>query len=102
MDIATLIAIIALIITILSNVVSIAIYSARKSAGLEALKASFKEFKKDIQEKIKEARQHTDEHIKRLEEKQDKHNSVIERMAIVEQSVKSAHHRIDDIKGGKK
>lgn len=35
--------------------------------------------------------------INRLEEKQDKHNSLIERMAIVEQSSKSAHHRIDDI-----
>lgn len=38
-----------------------------------------------------------EEHIKRLEEKQDKHNSLIERMVIVEQSVKSAHHRIDEI-----
>ncbi len=37
--------------------------------------------------------------IKRLEEKQDKHNSLIERMAIVEQSTKSAHHRIDSIEG---
>lgn len=37
-----------------------------------------------------------EEHINRLEEKQDKHNSLIERMVAVEQSVKSAHHRIDD------
>jgi len=35
--------------------------------------------------------------IKRLETKQDKHNSLIERMAVVEQSTKSAHHRIDNI-----
>ncbi len=40
--------------------------------------------------------------IKRLEIKQDKHNNLIERMAVVEQSTKSAHHRIDDITGGKK
>ncbi len=40
-----------------------------------------------------------EEQIKRLEIKQDKHNNLIERMAIVEQSVKSAHHRIDDLKG---
>ena len=40
-----------------------------------------------------------EEQIKRLETKQDKHNNLIERMAIVEQSVKSAHHRIDDLKG---
>ena len=30
-----------------------------------------------------------------LEQKQDKHNNVIERMVIVEQSTKSAHKRLD-------
>jgi membrane protein implicated in regulation of membrane protease activity len=35
--------------------------------------------------------------IKNLEKKQDKHNKLIERMTIVEQSTKSAHHRLDDI-----
>ena len=35
-----------------------------------------------------------------LEKKQDKHNNLIERMAVVEQSVKSAHHRIDNINEG--
>lgn len=34
-----------------------------------------------------------------LEKKQDKHNNLIERMVVVEQSVKSAHHRIDGING---
>lgn len=38
-----------------------------------------------------------EEHINRLEEKQDKHNGLIERMVAVEQSAKSAHHRIDII-----
>ena len=33
-----------------------------------------------------------------LEAKQDKHNSLIERMAIVEQSAKSAHHRLDEMR----
>lgn len=36
--------------------------------------------------------------IQRLEEKQDKHNHLIERMAVVEESTKSAHKRIDGIK----
>lgn len=36
--------------------------------------------------------------IKNLEEKVEKHNSVVERMYRVEESVKSAHHRIDEIK----
>lgn len=36
------------------------------------------------------------EKIDELARKQDKHNGLIERMAIVEQSTKSAHHRIDE------
>ena len=35
--------------------------------------------------------------IEQLEDKVKKHNNLIERMAIVEQSAKSAHHRIDEI-----
>ena len=38
-----------------------------------------------------------EEHIMRLEAKQDKHNCLIERMVVVEQSVKSAHKRIDEM-----
>ena len=33
-----------------------------------------------------------------LEKKQDKYNNIQERIALNEQSVKSAHHRIDDLK----
>lgn len=36
--------------------------------------------------------------IKYLEQKMDKHNNVIERTAVVESSLKSAHHRIDEMK----
>ena len=36
--------------------------------------------------------------IDRLEEKVTKHNNLVERMTIVEQSTKSAHHRIDELK----
>lgn len=32
-----------------------------------------------------------------LEKKQDKHNNLQERMACAEQSMKSAHHRIDEV-----
>ena len=37
--------------------------------------------------------------LNNLEKKQDKHNGLIERMVVVEQSCKSAHHRLDDLKG---
>ena len=33
--------------------------------------------------------------IEQLEKKVDKHNSLVERMVVVEQSVRSAHHRLD-------
>lgn len=37
--------------------------------------------------------------IKKLEEKVDKHNNLVERMVTVEQSCKSAHRRINELKG---
>lgn len=37
------------------------------------------------------------EKLNTLEKKQDKHNNLIERMVRVEDSVKSAHHRIDGL-----
>lgn len=36
--------------------------------------------------------------IDELTKEVEKHNSVVERMAVVENSLKSAHHRIDEIK----
>jgi len=39
--------------------------------------------------------------IEQLEKKVEKHNNLVERMVVVEQSTKSAHHRIDGL-GAKK
>ena len=36
--------------------------------------------------------------IDELTKQVEKHNSVVERMAVVENSLKSAHHRIDELK----
>nr|DAW93415.1 MAG TPA: Hemolysin [Bacteriophage sp.] len=36
--------------------------------------------------------------ISQLEEKVSKHNNLIERMTVVEQSIKSVHQRLDDLK----
>ena len=36
-----------------------------------------------------------------IEKKQDKHNNLIERMVRVEDSTKSAHHRLDNMEGKK-
>lgn len=40
---------------------------------------------------------HLDQKVTDLTQKQDKHNNMIERMIIVEQSTKSAHHRVDTL-----
>lgn len=39
----------------------------------------------------------TNYRIAQLEEKVKKHNNLVERMAVVEQSAKSAHHRLDEL-----
>ena len=39
----------------------------------------------------------TNYRIAQLEAKVDKHNHLVERMVVVEQSTKSAHHRLDGI-----
>ena len=36
--------------------------------------------------------------LDKVEEKQDKHNNLIERMTKCEESTKSAHHRIDELR----
>ena len=36
--------------------------------------------------------------ISQLEKKEEKHNNLVERMVKVENSVKSAHHRIDELR----
>lgn len=39
----------------------------------------------------------TNYRISKLEEKVNKHNNLVERMTVAEQSIKSAHRRIDEI-----
>lgn len=40
--------------------------------------------------------------LKNLERKMDKHNGMMERLAKVEASASSAHHRIGELLGGKR
>ena len=119
MSIGTWIALIGLLGTVIANIITIVIFLTRQSDNLkflertfeeskksviksvsdykESIAAEFEKFKTDLNEKIKSNQEHTKDHIDRLEQKQDKHNNLIERMAIVEQSTKSSHHRQDDL-----
>ena len=78
------------------------------NSALEKIQEDFKEKLKDLKEnlseKISENAKHFEEHIGRLEEKQDKHNSIIERTFLLEkreevhdEQIKVANHRIEDI-----
>ena len=40
----------------------------------------------------------TNYRIEQLEKKVEKHNNLVERMALVEASTKSAHHRLDEMR----
>lgn len=39
----------------------------------------------------------TNYRIEQLEKRVEKHNNVVERMVLAEQSIRSAHHRLDDL-----
>ena len=56
-----------------------------------------RKYKDEITQQLKEQSNMTIYRLDLLEKKQDKHNNLIERMTVVEQSTKSAHHRIDHI-----
>lgn len=75
MEVSTVIAVVGFALTIGVNVALVGRWSGKTSAQITAI-------------------QHD---IKRLEVKQDKSNNLKERMAVVEQSAKSAHHRIDEL-----
>lgn len=75
MSISAIIAICAFLLTLIIQVFSIGLFMGGLSTALKFI----------------------EEWIKRLEVKQDRHNNLIERVAICEQSTKSAHHRIDGI-----
>jgi len=57
----------------------------------------FIETRKDVSDKLNDWKEYFKERFKSVETKQDKHNCLIERMVVVEQSVKSSHHRADDL-----
>jgi ribosome recycling factor len=103
-----IIAAVALLATIAGNIVAIAFFAGKLSASQKSLDAVVKdlkenfnerirELKESMNEKIKESNKHTEDHIKRLEEKQDKHNGLYDKVIENTQSCKSAHHRLDEL-----
>ena len=119
MKLDMIIALIALLVTVIGNIIAITRFSTKQEVTLASVQSSFTEFKENMHESIKDLKSNvetsikelkedvnerinsnqtaTATHLAKLEEKQDKHNNLIERMVIVEQSSKSAHKRIDEL-----
>lgn len=76
MDITAIIAFVGILISIGVNVALVGRWSGKTSAQIAAIQGD----------------------IQRLESKQDKSNAIKERLVICEESTKSAHHRIDEIR----
>lgn len=88
MSLELVIAGLALFITVIINIVAVSFFAGILKSNQDHQKEMLQLLKEDFQS-----------HFTRLEQKQDKHNNLIERMASAENSIKSAHHRINDIKG---
>lgn len=79
-----------LIISVVIQLVSVGIF-----IGVFKTTISF------MQEQIKDIKHTLKEDKQELKDEMAKYNNVLERMIIAEQSVKSAHHRIDTIENKK-
>lgn len=85
----------AIIVAIITGVLSL-IGTIVSNTGTQKLTAfKIDELKNDTADKIEDLK----EDFSDLKVKVEKHNNLVERMAVVEQSCKSAHHRLDDMKG---
>lgn len=76
-----------IVLGVLAYVVMGAIFLSKIDTAIAVLKTT-----------IDAHKENNDKQFERLEKKQDKHNNLIERMVKVEESTKSAHHRLDGIR----
>lgn len=98
------------LVSIVVNIVAIAYFAGVHSESQKNLKKTVEQMQKDFdkqfkglkdsfQEKVEDLKQNFQDRFNKVEEKQDKHNNLVERMVRVEDSTKSAHKRIDGITG---
>ncbi len=82
----------------MSNIIQIGMYLIAIGTFVGVTKQQFT----NIQNQLNAQKEHLSIQITNLEKKVDKHNNVIERMYKCEESIKSAHHRIDELRGSLK
>ena len=86
-----------LLLSITVNVVAVSYFVGVQSANQKKIEESMAMIREHFKENLDELKTHFQDKFDTLEKKQDKHNNLIERMVVVEQTTKSAHKRIDDI-----
>jgi len=86
------------------NVITIVFFAGIYYSTINNHTKQIEELKADFKQSIAELKQSVDEHFGRVEKKQDKHNSVMERTFILErrddvqdEQIKVANHRIEDL-----
>lgn len=85
----------AIIVAIITGVLSLIGVIASNTSTQKLTAYKIDELKTDTADKIKDLK----DDFSDLKVKVEKHNNLVERIAVVEQSCKSAHHRLDDLKG---
>ncbi len=83
--------------TIFLNLIMLAFFAGIYVCTIKFYGQHIEDLKKYFSEKIDNIKLDFKENLQRVEFKQDKHNNLIERMAIVEASTKSAHYREDEM-----
>jgi len=79
----------------MSEAVLVALITAGATVGVQLM--IFFRSRNDTQRQMDQTVALIEQRLNQLEEKQDKHNGLIERMTKVEVGLKSAHKRIDEI-----
>lgn len=77
-------------LTLVGTIITVLLTSNKQTTVLQKEVEHLKEDVCKLEKNVKED-------IGRLEKKQDRYNNLQERMAYAESSLKSAHHRIDDM-----
>ena len=77
-----------LILSVIIQLISVGVFIGMFKTSLAFMQQQIAEIKTDLKEDKKE-----------LKDEMARYNNVLSRMIIAEQSVKSAHHRIDSLEG---
>lgn len=83
---------------IITNLIMLAFFAGIYVCTIKNHGQNIKDLKEFFSEKIRDIKDDFKEQLNRVENKQDKHNNLIERITLVESSTNSAHKRIDEIK----